>query len=477
MSSKRKNIIQIDFSNGEAAQHVTGSCIYIKAKEFNIILECGLTQSNNLKKDYLINKENFNFKPSKIDYVFCMHLHADHSSRIPLLYRRGCQAPLILPKNSKEIYLDMQLDSNHIMERDSEYLGRVLGRNVEPLYTEEDVYKSYSKIKEYPMNELIKLNDNISFKFINSGHIISSAQIELWLTSGNTTKKIIYTSDLGNDLIDKYYVNSFEPFEKADLVIGESTYGDSKRSIANKALRKKDLEKLKSIIEYQCLERRQKILIPVFALDRLPEILTEIYMLYKDSDFNIPVVIDTPLGIKHIKNYFHILKGQQLELLDEVMKWKNIIQVQSYTETLGWARTPRPCIILASSGMLTAGRSITYAENMVDDFNAHIIFCGYSTENSIGWKIKHPKDFKYIEINGNKLHNRCGVTDLHSFSSHMQYPSLIKYYTNINCTQLALVHGEMNSKIKFAAALKEEYTKKNKSTRVICVNKSMKINL
>ena len=52
MSSKRKNIIQIDFSNGEAAQHVTGSCIHIKAKEFNIILECGLTQSNNLKKDY-----------------------------------------------------------------------------------------------------------------------------------------------------------------------------------------------------------------------------------------------------------------------------------------------------------------------------------------------------------------------------------------------------------------------------------------
>ena len=177
--SKRKNAIQVDFSNGDAAQRVTGSCIYIKAKEFNILLECGLSQSNNLKRDYFVNREKFNFKVGNIDYIFCMHTHADHCARIPLLYKRGCQAKLILPESNGRIYQDMILDSAHIIQRDSEQLGRTLGKEIEPIYTEEDGIKSFSYISEYPIGEVIKLTDNISFRFVNSGHIINSAQLEL----------------------------------------------------------------------------------------------------------------------------------------------------------------------------------------------------------------------------------------------------------------------------------------------------------
>lgn len=127
--------------------------------------------------------------------------------------------------------------------------------------------------------------------------------------------------------------------------------------------------------------------------------------------------------------------------------------------------------------MLTAGRSLTYAEYMVNDEKATIIFCGYSTEGSVGYKIKHPKDYKYIEINGKKKRNRCGIVDLHSFSSHMQYPSLLKYYSEVNCNQIALVHGQMDSKIPFSKKLKEELANKNKTTKVTVVNKSTIINL
>ena len=127
--------------------------------------------------------------------------------------------------------------------------------------------------------------------------------------------------------------------------------------------------------------------------------------------------------------------------------------------------------------MLTAGRSLNYVEHIISNANSHIIFCGYTTEGSLGWKIKHPKENKYITINGKGLPNRCAITDLHSFSSHMQYPELLKYYSNLRTNHIALVHGAMQDKIAFAAALKEEYSKKNKTTRVTCVNSSMVINL
>lgn len=95
--------IVVSFKDGEAAEHVTGSCIHIKSKEFNILLECGLAQSNSLKKDYNTNNRKFSFSTKALDYIFVNHLHADHSLRIPLLYKRGCKAKIIVPTNSRRI--------------------------------------------------------------------------------------------------------------------------------------------------------------------------------------------------------------------------------------------------------------------------------------------------------------------------------------------------------------------------------------
>ena len=46
----KNNKFKIDFSNGEAAMHVTGSCIYLP--DFEVLLECGYTKikSDTVKK-------------------------------------------------------------------------------------------------------------------------------------------------------------------------------------------------------------------------------------------------------------------------------------------------------------------------------------------------------------------------------------------------------------------------------------------
>lgn len=265
--------------------------------------------------------------------------------------------------------------------------------------------------------------------------------------------------------------------QKCDLLIGETTYADKDKPQATKARRKLDVKKLKSVIDEVCIEKHNRVLIPVFALDRLPEILTEIYLLYKDTEFDIPVVIDTPLGLQHIKSYFNILQGDRLKLLSDAVNWSNVVQIDSYKLSQSYVNSTRPMIILASSGMLTAGRSLSYAAQIVPNQNDCIVFCGYSTEKSIGWKIKHPKEFKMIEIDGKKYRNLCQVVNLCSFSSHMQHDQLLEYYSSIDCQQIALVHGQMESKVKFAQELKNELEKKSKTTKVSVVNKSMKIEL
>lgn len=127
--------------------------------------------------------------------------------------------------------------------------------------------------------------------------------------------------------------------------------------------------------------------------------------------------------------------------------------------------------------MLSQGRSIAYLPNILSYWRNHILFCGYLSENSLGWKIKNSKS-DYIKINDKlSCRNRCFITSLNSFSSHMQYPSLLRYYSEIRADKIALVHGQMNVKLQFQKDLQEEISKKGFTTKVVCVNSGTKINL
>ena len=82
---------------------------------------------------------------------------------------------------------------------------------------------------------------------------------------------------------------------------------------------------------------------------------------------------------------------------------------------------------------------------------------------------------KTITIENKAIPNKASIVDLKSFSSHLQHDGLLDYYSNINADKIALVHGNFNDKLSFANKLQKEISKKNKTGRVICVNRSTEI--
>lgn len=475
---RKKNYITIDFTNATSSEGVTGSLYYIETSANKILLDCGMTQTNNNWNDYLINKRKLNFKIKDIDYIFVSHQNLDHQSLIPRLYKQGCSAKIIMTKGSKRFFKDMLEDVAFISLRETELFSKQKGHMYEPIYTKEDVANCLNHVVEYDFNEEIQLNEKLKFKFVSAGHIIHSAQIVLWITEGTQTKKILYTGDIGNNLLPKHYVESIEFVHKANLVIGEATYSNGERIKSNKKTRDKDIEKIKSVVDNTIYKKHGRILIPVFALDRSVEILTELYDIFgKDENFNIPIVLDSPLMLKNIKSYFNTLQGDKLKKLQEVFEWKNIVQIGDYSESLTWATSLRPMIVLASSGMLENGRIKTYTANIVKDYDSTILFVGYLAEGTLGRKIKEGKKFKKVKIDGKLVPNNCSIVTLNSFSSHMQYEELLKYYSNIIADKLVLVHGNTEDRTKFANTLKEECANKCKTTKILVANGSMKIHL
>ena len=467
--AKTKNKIRVTFS-GSNSSSVTGSCAWIEASNYQILLECGLYQSDSIKESYKVNSNKFPFKPKNIDYIFLSHTHIDHSGLIPALFAQGCKGKIICPKGTKELFKVLALDSAYIISRDCEFLNKRYKMRAVPYYTEDDVYTALKHIEEYDYHEVIHLTDEISFRFIPSGHIISSAQIELWLTEGNQTKKVLYTGDLGSN-IPKYYTIPFEPIEKANIAICESTYSDAARQV-HKRDRDMDIKKIQTVIRETCIERRGKVLFPTFSLDRMQNILTHLYRLYgEDKDFKIPILMDSPLATKLTGVYMKLLDGEDKELLGKVLDWENVIIVDTYEESQNFQRDNRPMIILAASGFMQAGRSRSWVKAILPDSKSQVVFIGFATEGSLAGKLRHTKN-KTVKIDGKQYPIRCGITTLHSFSSHIQYSDMLKYYSEIVCDKVCLVHGEYKSKCAFAKALQETISKKNKTNKVVVVNKS-----
>ena len=195
---------------------------------------------------------------------------------------------------------------------------------------------------------------------------------------------------------------------------------------------------------------------------RIDTMLTVLYELYGDNkNWNIPIYVDSPMACKISQLMCHIVNEKQMHYWQKVMTWKNIRFISEYVDSKSLQESDDPCIVLASSGMLSAGRSVSWAQKLLGSAKNHFLFCGFAPEGSIADKIKNSMQ-KHITIDGKSVPNKAYVTNLVSFSSHIQHDTMLDYYSSINCEKIALVHGNFKDKEKFAdntyiRILKTEY--------------------
>lgn len=418
-------------------------------------------------------------RPQELQYIIIGHVHQDHIGMIPTLYARGkCNAKIIVPKGSTSILREMWLDSSFINCRDVEVINLKNDRNYEPFYTEDVVYKTLEYIEEIDSGKIVSLSDELAIRYTDAGHILLSKQCEVYINGGSRTRKILFSSDLGNISTQdtRVFVENFKPVTSANIAIMECTYASKERQ-CTKETYKKDVTKIKSVVEQYCIDNNSRVLIPSFSLDRTPYILWILYSLFgKDENFKIPILIDSPLANRLLDCYSSILDGEKKELFDEIMSWNNIKRVIQPEASKAAIADKGAKIILSSSGMLTAGRSVKWTQSILPNENDCILFMGYSGENTLAWKIKHGKDHKTININGKPYKNKAQIYDLKSFSSHMQRNEMLNYYKSINCEKIYLVHSDSN-KIEFKHDLENAIADCLKSTKVVAVNSGTKISL
>lgn len=460
-----------------SSEDVTGSLIFISTPNYKILVDAGLHQTNDRYEDFLVNNRKYKeFKPKDIDYIFITHNHADHCLLTPKLYKEGCKAEIILVCGTTSVLKDMAEDCAEINERDVLLINNQHDKSYSPLYGLNDVYNILNHVIEYPINERIKLNEEISFELIPSGHLLGSCQVMLYFKIGSTTKSLLVTGDIGNRIINNRFVGKYQQVEKCDYVIGESTYGDKPDIKTGHKERKNDLEKFKSIIETQIHEMNGRVVIPSFAQSRIQQLALMIHEMYKDSEWKPKVYIDSPLSIKIFNDYKDCLEGKDKQDFNEMLESNMFTFVKESEDSKALVSSKEPCLILSTSGMCQVGRIRHHLKRCIPDPNATVLFVGFSTDGSLASLLKDNKR-KSVIIDQKDYPCRCASYSLKSMSGHAPFKQLVENYTNINCQKIILHHGSQKAKETLKKELEKEFEKKCKSTRIVIANSSLKFSL
>lgn len=452
---------------GASAVGVTQSCYLVRFQKYCILLDCGLYQESDIVTNYKRNQELLKkIKPREIDYIILHEAHIDHTGLVPALYAKGCQAHIMVPSRTTPYLKVLWEDSCKIIMQDCQKISNKHGIKAAPFYESDDIAKALNRCVEIEPFCCYKMTDNLQMTYYPSNHIINACQLSLAMIQGYQRIVLNFTGDIGGDW-QQPYIERRAALPFANVTIGENTYNAVDRKNNHKPYdRKKDMEKIVTI-----LNDARRVLIPVFALGRCQSILTVLYNLWERQQIpnSIDVFVDSPMAQKICDLYPH-----DDEMWDKVYNWERLHFVKDQTETIELQKSNRPMVVLSSAGMLSGGKSVSWAKVLLPDKSAHIIFCGYSSENTLASKIRYGE--REIMIEGDLVQNNANITELVSFSSHASRDELMDYYVNqTRYNKLCLVHGDYENKVQFAHDLQNELIKQGKSSRVVCINQDQRI--
>jgi metallo-beta-lactamase family protein len=449
-----------------AAKHVTGSCTFIKCNDINVLVDCGLPQGRDAKD----MGEDFFFDPATIDYVLLTHAHIDHSGRIPQLVKEGFKGEIWATSATARLCDIMLSDSGHIQEMEAEWKSRKnvrAGKNkVEPLYTVRDAQESLNYFHDCSYNEKIKLNDNISIRFVDAGHLLGSASIEVWLEEDGKKRKLVFSGDIGN--FDQPIIEDPQYIEDADIVVMESTYGDRIHEKPEGAVgyniptvvRARELAKTVQ----STFDKGGNVVIPAFSVGRTQEILYLFRYIIENKLLpeypNIPVFVDSPLSVKATEIFASSIQGYYDEEAMKLVKqginpiiFPSLTTIVDVEESKALNARKESCVIISSSGMCEAGRIKHHLKHNLWRPESTVIFSGYQAGGTLGRSILDGA--RHVTIFGEQIDVLCSIVSLHGISGHADQQGLLKWIESFKTKpkQIFINHGEADVADYFASVV------------------------
>ena len=429
-----------------AAQTVTGSKHLVTLDNGKkILLDCGMFQGMGDQTDEL-NKD-FGFNAGDVDYVILSHAHIDHCGLLPKLVKDGYAGKIFATPATKDLASILMEDSAGIQENDIKFVNKRLALEglpyAQPLYTTLDALAAADRFETVEYDTWFTIDENISFSYTDAGHIIGSAAVHLRITENGKQTRITFSGDVGRyrDIILK----SPAPFEQADYILIESTYGNTLHEQFHPTT-----DALLEWIENTCLKKKGKLIMPAFSVGRTQEILYALNLLSLEN--KLPAVdyyVDSPLStkateiLKRYPQYFNESIQEVLKTDKDPFDFPGLKFTKSVDDSKRLNYIKDACVIISASGMAEAGRVKHHISNNIENSRNSILLTGYCEPHSLGGRLKNGD--KEVRIFGQWHQVNAEVGQIRSMSAHGDYNDLLHFLACQDATKVKkvfLVHGE-----------------------------------
>ena len=442
-----------------AAHEVTGSCTYLEVGDKRGLVDYGMEQGRNL-----FENEPIPVSPEELDFVLLTHAHIDHAGLLPLLWKRGFRGYVYTSAATVQLCDIMLRDSANIQMQEAEWKSRKAQRAgeaaVEPLYDLDDVDGVMSHMIPCPYDKITQVNDCVSIRLTDVGHLLGSAAIEVWLHEGEATRKICFSGDIGNS--DQPILRDPQFVKEADYLVIESTYGD-------RLHRHERVDYVSALAQriQETLDRNGNVVIPSFAVGRTQEMLyfireiKEKGLVTGHGDF--PVYVDSPLAIEATNIFLQC----DTSFLDEDMQalirsginpiffpGLELAVSQAESQAINENRTPK--VILSASGMCDAGRIRHHLKHNLWRPECRVLFVGYQAEGTLGRILVD--GIKKVKLFNEDIEVRAQIDVLPGVSGHADKMGLLAWLKGFENkpARVFVNHGDPDSAECFARCLNEE---------------------
>ena len=442
-----------------AAHEVTGSCTYIEVGDKKGVVDYGMEQGKNL-----FENAELPVAPGELDFALVTHAHIDHSGMLPKLYKNGFRGSVYASAATVQLCSIMLQDSANIQMQEAEWKSRKAMRKgepaVEPAYDLEDVAGLMKNMIPCSYNTMIQINDCVTVRFTDVGHLLGSSAIEVWLSEGDVTKKICFSGDVGNT--QQPILKEPQLVKDADFVVIESTYGDRLHSHE----RVDYVQSLASRIQ-ETFDKGGNVVIPSFAVGRTQEMLYFIREI-KEKDMvkghgNFPVYMDSPLAIEATNIFLQC----DTQFLDEDMQalirsginpifFPGLELAVSSDESKAINEDERPKVIISASGMCDAGRIRHHLKHNLWRPECRILFVGYQAVGTLGRVIVDGA--KEVKLFNEEIEVKASIDTLPGISGHADKMGLINWLHGFEVKPKVVFvnHGDPDAADAFTKCLNEE---------------------
>ncbi|HEX7736070.1 MAG TPA: MBL fold metallo-hydrolase [Ktedonobacteraceae bacterium] len=420
--------MQVTFVGG--ASGVGASCLAIELAGQWFIVDAGVRVDR--KSDPLPDLALLEGKDVRA--IFVTHAHADHIGALPLVHQAFPTAPIFASRATGLLMEVMLADALRIMSR------RAAEEMEIPLYPPELVGSMLNQVRPLPVGETLTLPQvpGVSIHASRAGHIAGAVSFSFSGADGT----LVVSGDISSTPQRTVQGALPPPVDHCDLLVLESTYGS--RLHPNR--QGEELRLAQAVAEG--IARGGHTLIPCFGLGRGQEILLVLQAAQEKGQIpDFPIYVDGL--VRRVCNTYLLLPEALPPVLQRQIRkgylpftGRNVSFVRDERERERILAGPPACI-LSSSGMLTGGPSVWYAQRLAAQEQAAILITGYQDEEAPGKRLLDLAEQKNstLDLNGTTVQVRCHVAK-YSLSAHADGGELAAYAAALKPRKVALVHGD-----------------------------------